>query len=625
MSQDSAKKHSFQAEVKQVLDIVIHSLYTHRDIFVRELVSNATDALEKLRYEKVVAKGIANPDIDLDIRIEVDEDAKTISIADTGIGMTEEEIVESLGTIAHSGTREFLKHVAESPTQDVQLIGQFGVGFYAAFMVAKRVQVFSRSFESEAAGVEWTSEGDGEYTVEPAEGLVRGTKIVLSLRDDADEFASADKIKSIIQQYSNFVPFPIHIGGEKVNTIQAIWTRNKNEIEDDEYTEFYKYIANAHDEPTFRLHFTADAPIQISSLLFIPTMNNEQLGFGRMDPGVNLYCRKVLIQQHSDAILPEWLRFVKGVVDSEDIPLNISRETFQDNALIRKLRKVITSRFLKFLKEQAQDETENYETFWKTFGAFLKEGATADFEYRDDIAPLLRYETSKEPGKLVSLADYVARMRPDQTAIYYLNGPSRDVIESGPYMETFKKRDIEVLYLNQPVDDFVLNAIREYEGKKIVSADQSDLELPDAPESDEQESDDQPQETMTPETVESLAGWMKKILGDRVETVKPSKRLVDSPAVIVNTDAMMTSSMQRVMQAMNQEFGQIGKKTLEINPQHPIMRKLSALRESESEEAFLTTAVEQIYDNALIAAGLLSDPRTMVTRNYEILQKALQE
>lgn len=624
MSQDSARKHAFQAEVKQVLDIVIHSLYTHREIFVRELVSNATDALEKLRYEKVVTKEIADPDLDLEIRIDVDESNKTITITDTGIGMTEEEIIASLGTIAHSGTREFLKHVSESPSQDVQLIGQFGVGFYASFMVAKEVKVFSRSYKPDATGVEWTSTGDGEYTVEAAERLKRGTKVLLTLRDDAEEFASADKIEEIVKQYSNFVPFPIYIGDKKVNTIQAIWTRNKSDIKDGEYAEFYKYIANAHDEPIFRLHFTADAPLQISSLLFVPAHNMEQFGFGRTEPGVNLYCRKVLIQQNSDAILPEWLRFVRGVVDSEDLPLNISRETFQDNALIKKLRKVITSRFLKFLGEQAGSDGETYEKFWKTFGAFLKEGATADYEYRNDIAPLLRYDTSKEAGKLVSMADYVSRMKAGQTAIYYINGPTRNTIEAGPYMETFKKKDIEVLYLYQPVDDFVLSAIREYDGKKIVSADQADLNLPDTPDVEEKE-ESEPKETMTPETVESLAGWMKKVLGERVEAVKPSKRLVDSPAVIVNTDAMMTSNMQRVMQAINQDFGQIGRKTLEINPQHPIMRRLSVLRETGQNEDFLKKAVEQIFDNALIAAGLMADPRPMVNRNYEILQKALQD
>jgi molecular chaperone HtpG len=353
-----AETKEFQAEVKKLLDIVIHSLYTERDIFVRELVSNAADALEKFRHQSLSEEEVFDSHVPLEISIDVDNENHTLTITDTGIGMTLEELEANLGTIAHSGSNTFLSELAEAAKKDVSLIGQFGVGFYSAFMAGKKVRVLSRSYVPDAEGYEWSSDGSGSYTLTPEEGLRRGTKIIVELKDDAHEFAEEEKIKQIIKQYSNFVPFPIKVKGETVNTVQALWTRNKNEIKEEEYTEFYKFIGNAFDDPRFRLHFTADAPLAINALLFVPKENIERLGFGRMKSGVNLYCQKVLIEQHSENILPEWLRFLKGVVDSEDLPLNISRQALQDSALVAKLKQVLTKRFLKFLGEQAKDDAE---------------------------------------------------------------------------------------------------------------------------------------------------------------------------------------------------------------------------------------------------------------------------
>ncbi len=621
-NQPTPQKHSFQAEVKQVLDIVIHSLYTHKEIFVRELISNAADALEKIRHEKLVNKSIADPGLALEIDIDIDEDAKTITITDAGIGMTEEEVKENLGAIAHSGTKKYLEALKEASSGGaVELIGQFGVGFYSSFMVAKTVTVETRSFHPDAQGILWTSEGEGEYTLEHKDDLKRGSKITLSLRDDAHEYASADTIKKTVQKYSNFVPFPIKINGEAVNTIQAIWTRNKNEITDEEYTEFYKFIGNAHDEPAFHLHFSVDVPIMLNALLFAPKTNIEQFGFGKMDPGVNLYCRKVLIQQHSDVILPEWLRFVKGVIDSEDLPLNISRETLQDNALIRKLRKVVTSRFLKFLGETYKTDRKSYNEFWKTHGMFLKQGVIDDFDYRSDIAPLLMFESSlTESGEQISLQEYVDRMPTGQDRIFYISGPSRDTIQSGPYMEAFLKKNIEVLYLYEPIDDFVLNAVREFDKKQLVSADQGDLDLPDSPETDETP---KPEETLSKDDSDILCGWMKGILGEKVTAVRKSSRLVGSPAMIVCSDSQMNASMQRVMQSINKGMPSMGANSLEINPTHPILLQVSKLKHEGADEDFLKSAVEHIYENAMVDAGLIADPRIMVKRNYDILAKAL--
>ncbi|AGL00500.1 molecular chaperone HtpG [Desulfoscipio gibsoniae] len=613
----------FQAEVKQLLNIVINSLYTDREIFLRELVSNAADALEKLRYRTITDKEVADPDLPLEITIEVNEQDKTLTISDTGIGMTRDELVENLGTIARSGSRAFLQQLAEAEQKDLNLIGQFGVGFYSAFMVARRVQVLTRSFVPGEEGCQWVSDGVGSYTIDQTRGLSRGTKIILELKDDAGEFASPDAIKRIIKRYSNFVPFPIIMGGEKINTVQAIWVRNKNEIKDEEYTEFYKFIANAYDEPFYRLHFTADAPLAINALLFVPQENLERFGFGKIEPGVSLYCRKVMLQQNAEGLLPEWLRFVKGVVDSEDIPINISRETMQDSALVARLRKVLTGRFLKFLGEQAKADPDKYSEFWKKFGIFLKEGAASDYAYSKDIAPLLRFESSKsEPGKYISLDDYLARMPEKQKHLYYINGPTREIIEAGPYLEAFKVRDLEVIYTHEPVDDFVLTNLAEYKDKKLVSADQAELDLPEVEEDKDAGADAARVEGLD---LKNLLAFMKQALGDRVSEVRESKRLVDSPAVLINMDDGMTSSMQRVMQALHKDIGGIGigQKALEINPGHKLIKGLESLRQKDAD--FATLAVEQIYDNALIASGLLTDPRDMVDRMYRILERALAE
>ena len=613
----------FQAEVKKLLDIVIHSLYTERDIFVRELISNAADALEKFRHQSLAGEEVFDSHVPLEISISVDEKNHTLTITDTGIGMTREELEANLGTIAHSGSATFLADLAEAAKNDVNLIGQFGVGFYSAFMAGKKVRVLSRSYIPDAEGYEWSSDGSGSYTLTPEKGIRRGTQIIIELKDDAQEFANEDKIKQIIKQYSNFVPFPIKIKGETINTVQAIWARNKSEIKEEEYAEFYKFIGNAFDDPLFRLHFTTDAPLAINALLFVPKENIERLGFGRMKSGVNLYCQKVLIEQHSENVLPEWLRFLKGVVDSEDLPLNISRQALQDSALVAKLKQVLTKRFLKFLGEQVKENAEKFSEFFTEFGIYLKEGATIDYAYRDEIAPLLRFESSKaEPGKMISLSEYVGRMVEGQQEIYYINSPSRAAAESGPYVEAFRKRDIEIIYTLEPIDDFVMNHLGEFDGKKLVSADRADLDLSSIKTEDTPE-DKGDKSLLEPEVVKSLTSWIKDALGDRVKEVVASKRLVASPAIIVNPNGFMTSTMERVMQAARLEKGEpmqeMGHKNLEINPSHPLIRQLSLLRVTD--EPFAREVIAQIFDNALIQAGLLVDPREMVERSYKILER----
>lgn len=616
MSTTNVEKHKFQAEIKQLLDIVIHSLYTEKEIFVRELISNSSDALEKIRHVKLTEKDIFDKDLDLEIKISTDDTANTITIQDFGIGMTKEELVKSLGTIAHSGSKQFLEALKQGGEKNENLIGQFGVGFYSAFMVAKEVKVYSRSSREEEPGHVWTSSGAGEYQIEEAEGQRRGTKIVVFLKDEDKQFASDSNIKEIVKRYSSFVQFPIKLNGDIVNTIDALWLRSKSEIKDEEYTEFYKFQANAWDEPRYRLHFNADAPLAINALLFVPQENPERAGLGRIDPGVALYCRKVLIDSKPDELLPEWMRFAKGVVDCEDLPLNISRETMQDKSLLQKLGKVITKRFLKFLAEEAKKRPEQYQEFFDKFGFFIKEGVAIDFTYKDELSKLLYFESSTlEKGKRTSLADYVSRMKEDQKEIYYILGQNREAIESGPYLEGFKARGVELLFLYEAVDEYVMSNLREYEEKTLVSADQGDLKLEDNPEPNDQGS-------LSEDESKDLCSWLKETIGDRVKEVKVSSRLVDSPSMALSPDAM-SSQMRRMMRQMGQDSRMPNEVLFEINPRHSLMINLNQQRESNPDLAKLIAL--QAFDNSLIAAGLLEDPREMVTRTYEILSQASEK
>ena len=610
MSTTTPQKFEFQAEIKQLLDIVIHSLYTEKEIFVRELVSNASDALEKLRHTQLTEKNVFG-DQALEINVTTDDQAKTLTIQDYGIGMTRAELIENLGTIAHSGSKAFLKALGEGGAKNSNLIGQFGVGFYAAFMVAKSVKVYSHSWQAGEPGHVWSSDGSGSYEIEEVADVARGTKIVVELKDDCAEFATESRVKGILERYSAFVSFPINLGGKRVNTVQALWLRSKNEIKDEEYTEFYKFQAHAYDDPLLRLHFSADAPLSINALVFVPQENTEKFGFARFEPAVSLYCRKVLIDASPKDLLPEWLRFLKGVVDSEDLPLNISRETMQDKALLDKLGKVITKRFLKFLDEEATARPDGYIKFYANFGIFLKEGAALDHTHKDQLMKLLRFESSlTDKTKQTSLADYVTRMGADQKEIYYLVGKDRAAIESGPYLEGFKARNLEVLFCYEPVDEYVMNNAREFDGRKLIAADHADVKLADIP---------QPDGALSEADAKTLTEWLKATLGDRVAAVKVSDRLVDSPALAINADAFMSAHMRRMMKAMNKDGGESPLRVnLEINPRHAVLTHLHALHTGNPDKAKLVA--EQLLDNALISAGLLDDATAMVARLNQLLE-----
>ncbi len=615
---NKVESYQYQAEIKKVLDVVIHSIYTNKDIFIRELISNAADALEKFRHISLTEKDIIEKDLSLNIKIELNKKAKTFTISDTGIGMTKDELIENLGTVAHSGSKEFLEKLAENKENAAKLIGQFGLGFYSAFMVSQKVRVISRSYKKNSKGYIWTSDGMNNYTISQEEGIKRGTRIVVDLKKEYEKYAEEDNVKNIIKEYSNFVSSPIFIDEKRINTVQAIWVKNPNEVKDKEYNEFYKFLTNSPSEPFYHLHTSSDAPIQMKTILFFPKENMEIFGFNRMEPGINLYCNKILIESKVKEILPDYLRFVKGVVDSEDLPLNISRETLQDNLIISKIKKFLTKRVISFLNDNAQKDEKKYLDFWKAFASFIKEGINSDFENREKLAKLLRFETSKtKENELTSFDEYLKRAKKDQKEIYFLSGKNRQEIENSPYLETFIASDIEVIYLYEAIDDFTMSALSNYDKKELSSADKSDIKVPKK-ESEKKESE------KSIENFEKLTKWMEKLFEKDLEKVVLSDRLVNSPAIIVNPDDKMTTNMQKILKDAKGDVFPTGKKILEINPEHTLIKKISKLVDSKKDEKLIIQIAEQIYDNALFNAGMDLDKSKMVKRMNDILEQALK-
>ena len=593
MSKKNSETKEFHAEVRQLLDIVIHSLYTDREIFIRELISNASDALEKLRMTQLTENKIFEGDLPLEVNITTDETAKTITITDYGIGMTREELSENLGTIAHSGTKAFLERAKDGAKPDV--IGQFGVGFYSAYMVADKVEVFTHSWKEDEEHLRWESDGASGYTIDEVEGQRRGSRIVVHLKEEHEEFAKTHRVRGIVERYSNFVGFPVNLNGERVNTVEALWLRPKKEVTDEQYKEFYQFTAHAMDDPRYTMHFSADAPLAINALLFVPEENAERMGLGAQPPGVALYCRKVLIDAQPEGLLPEWLRFVKGVVDSEDLPLNISRESMQDTALVRKLSEVITKRFIKFLAKQAEDSPEDYKKFYERFNRFLKEGIVASPAHQELLAGLLRFESSMtDPGELSSLDGYLDRMNEGQEEIYFLVGSSREALERGPYFEGFRDRGLEVAFFTEAVDDYVLEGLREYKGKKLIAANRSGIELEDLPQEGEEDSLDEKE-------TEGLISWLNSSLEGRVAQVEAGKRLVNHPMVALLPEDAPNAQMRAMMEAMGQEAPE-AKAKLEVNPRHPLIRQLASIREERGELA--SKVADQLTNHALLAAGM---------------------
>jgi molecular chaperone HtpG len=624
------EKHEFQAEVAKLLHLMVHSVYSEKEIFLRELISNASDACEKLRYAALTAPDLIADDPDFKITITIDAAQRTLVVSDNGIGMNREDLVENLGTIAHSGASAFVERMAGEGAGDVSLIGQFGVGFYSAFMVAERIEVISRR-AGEAEAWQWVSDGAGAFTVAPAERAGRGTTITLFLRQGEDEWLKPERLRHIVKTYSDHIAVPISIievkpdardEEEAINAGQALWTRPKSEITSEQYTEFYRHVGHAFDEPWHTLHYRAEGVIEYTVLLFIPGMRPMDLFDPARKPRLKLYVKRVFITDDCEDVLPGYLRFVRGVIDSEDLPLNISREMLQHNPVLAKIRKAVTGRILGELEKRAEKDAEGYTAFWKNFGAVLKEGIYEDGERRQTLLKLARF-SSTAGDELISLADYVSRMKEGQRAIYYITGEDLDQIRRSPHLEGFAARGLEVLLLVDPVDDFWLQVAGEFEGKPLASVtrsggDLADLELPG--EKDKKQ-DDQPAKA----ELGSLVALLKQNLGDQVKDVRPSHRLTDSPVCLVADEGDPDMHLERLMR-QHQQLKTAVARVLEINPNHRLIKKLAALATTEGSVARLKDMSALLLDQARIIEGdPLPDPAAFSRRLAAVMLQDLQQ
>lgn len=612
----STESLEFKAEVQQLLRILSHSLYKERGIFLRELISNASDALHRMQFVMLTDDDVLDPDAELAVKITADDEAKTLTISDTGIGMTRNEMVENLGTIAHSGALAFMETLEEGQKLE-DIIGQFGVGFYAVFMVADEVRVTSRSYRPDAQAWTWISSGDSTYRIESAEKADRGTTIEVQLKEDAEEFASTWRLQQIVRTHSNYVSFPIYVEDEVANAQTAIWRESPSQVEEDAYTDFYKQLSMDYEEPLLHIHVVSDVPVEVRSVLYVPRSRDAGVLRTRTDYGLRLYSRKILIQDNNKELLPEYLRFVEGVVDSADIPLNVARETVQSSRTIGHIKRALRSRLLKTLEELGEENPEDYEIFWEAWGPFIKEGVATDFGGRDDLLPLLRFRTSKSDGQLVSLDTYVARMQEEQSDIYYILGDSVASVQHSPHLDYFSSHDLEVLYLVDPLDAFMVQSLREYEDKTLANVDDPDLDLPE----DEDEDAEDQAESLAPEALGKLIVRFRNVLGDRVADVRESKVLQGSPARLVSAEGGPERDMQRVRRLLEEDF-EVPVKILEINPRHPLIRQLSSRAGSVSDDALTDLVIEQLFENMLLLEGLHPDPTQMVPRIQSLLEKA---
>ncbi len=613
----------FKTETQKLLDIIIHSIYTNKEIFLRELISNASDALDKLRFEQNKGTEIISPDLPLEIHIKIDKVNNALIIKDTGIGMTKEELATHLGTIAKSGTEEFIKKISHEKKDIDNIIGKFGVGFYSVFMVAYEVKVRSRSAYPGHKTYEWISDGKNGFIIKESEQeLDRGTEIEVHLREDCKDFLYKDKIREIIKKHSNFISFPIFVEDEKINTTQALWKEPKFKIKQEQYNEFYKFLTFDPDDPLCTIHISVDVPVQFSGIVFIPKKSPVFLDSYNHDYGLDLYVSRVLIQKKNKDLVPQYLSFLRGVVDSEDLPLNLSREAIQENALIKKIRSIITKQVLNHLIKLAEKDKDKYHTFWKEHGKIFKLGYM-DQENKDKFIELLRFNSSisKNNDDLTSLNEYVSRIKKGQKEIYFISGNTREEIEKSPHLEIFKQKEIEVLYLYEPIDEFILQFMlkyKEYPFKAAEHVNLKDLEKIATPEGKDDKTAISPEDK---NNIEELISRIKKILKDKIIDVKISQRLIKSPACLVNPNEAMSSQMQKIIQLIHKD-NSIPKLVLELNPNHPLIKNLTQLLKNNPEGKFVDTIIEHLYHLCLIQTGYLSDTNLLLEHGFEIMEKA---
>ncbi|MBE0644370.1 MAG: molecular chaperone HtpG [Bacteroidetes bacterium] len=611
------QEFEYKAEMKQLLHLIIHSLYTHPEVFLRELVSNASDALNKVRFMQVRNLPVLQPEAELRITIDIDEANQNLSIEDTGVGMTREDLIERIGTVASSGTLEFLSKAksGEEKFDGGELIGKFGVGFYSVFMVTEEVTIETRSANPDEKAWRWTSRGEGKYTIEEIDRKERGTRIFFKLKEEAKDIANEYRIKDLIKKYSNFVDFPIFIGKDKINSVSALWQRKKEDLQKEELDEFYKFVAGDFREPMDSLSLHIEGRVNFKALLFVPA----EAPMGYFDPreekSLHLYVNRVFIQDDCKDIVPEYLRFLKGVVDTEDLPLNVSREVTQSSPVTAKIREIVTNRVLGMFEDWATSDAEKYATFFKQFGNYLKLGLGSDFTNKDRLVELMRFETSKtDAGKMTSFKEYVSAMSEDQKEIYYITGESRAVVEKNPNLEYFRKNNIEVIFLTGPVDLFTITTLTDYDGKNIISTEKADIDIA-------KDQDADAEDALKGREAKDILTRCKEILGDRVEDVIESKRLVDSVATLVVGKTGMDAQMERMMKMMDSNFAS-SKKILEVNMRHPLMKNLARINSENHDDPTLVQAVEQMYQGALLVEDNLQDPVDFVRRAMEFMEKA---
>ena len=609
-NQAVAQSFTFKAETKQLLNILIHSLYKDRDVFLREMLSNASDALNRIRFEMLTNQNVLDPDAELRIRITADKEAGTLTIQDTGIGMTKDEIIENLGTIAQSGARNFIEATKDKSVDLTQVIGQFGVGFYSVFMVADWVRVTSRSYKPRAKAVSWYATGEDNFEISPAEMGERGTKIEIKLKEDAKEFAEEYRLKNIIG-------FPIYVGEEEkqVNKQTSLWRTSKSEVTEEQYKDFYRQVTLDFEDPLLHIHTITDAPVQIYALLYIPRKGERGILSMRKEDGLQLYSRNILIDEYNKDLLPDYLRFVQGVVDSEDLPLNVSRETVQSVGLMPRLKKVVTGQVMKDLENLAKNDKEKYETFWQEFGVYLKQGIAANPVDVDNIQPLLRFKTTQQPDSWSSLEEYVGRMKDEQKEIYYIVGEDPKSVLLSPHLDYFQSQGTEVLLLTEPMDSFMLMGLQKYKDFEFKNVAQADVETPEKAEEKSEA------EKIPDDDFNSLIGRFKEVLGERVTDVRASKRLSQSVARLVDPDGSPNPELQRVYKYLGKEY-EIPKKILELNPSHTILKNLVGLSSNSDLQNLI---IEQIYDSALLVEGLHPDPSSMAPRIQQIIEAALNK
>ncbi|MBU1044980.1 MAG: molecular chaperone HtpG [Candidatus Omnitrophica bacterium] len=614
MAKNNVQTFEYKAEMKQLLHLIIHSLYTHPEIFLRELVSNASDALNKVKYRQLTDSNILDKDTELAVKITVDSKKKTFSIEDNGIGMNQEDLTKNLGIVARSGTMEFLQKIKEENKQAGDLIGKFGVGFYSVFMVADQVVVETRHADKDSKGYRWTSAGEASYSIEEIDKKERGTKISFTLKETAHEFAEEFRVKEIIKKYSNFSDFSIFLGKDKINTVEALWRRREKDVNEEERNEFYKFITNDYEDPQSYLHLSVEgAGAEFRALLFIPSKAQFDLMRLHQHKTIQLYSNKIMIMDNCKDLLPEYLQFIRGVVDTSDLPLNVSREMIQSSQVMGKIKEVLTNKIIKWLQEMADNETEKYLKFYKTFGPLFKMGLNSDFVNREKLIDLLRFETStQKQGEMSSLKDYTQRMPESQKEIYYLAGDNREFAERNPNLEYFKKNNVEVLFLLDQVDVFIMPSIPEYDKKPIKSIDKGDIEINNPADKAEQKED---------KLSESLIGLFKETLKDKVEDVKISKRLVDSAITLVSGKNAMDPQMERMMKMMGQEMP-ASKRILEVNIDHSVIKNLSRKYLADPSDFFIKKCITQLYESAQLVDGELSSRTEYVKRMMEIMEEA---